>query len=131
VRDGALGKPDVRQVLGAAARLGVLGLPPAPPPQEARLRGGLHTLVRDRAAISHHYDLGNDFYELVLDEQMAYSCGWWATPDVTHEEAQRAKLDMVCRSWTCGRARGCSTWAVAGARSLCTRHRSTGRRSPA
>lgn len=60
------------------------------------MTGRLHALGRDRAAISHHYDLGNDFYELVLDPHMAYSCAWWGSA-TTLEEAQTAKLDMVCR----------------------------------
>jgi cyclopropane-fatty-acyl-phospholipid synthase len=84
--------------LGAlAARLGVLGPPPKPPAQEARLTGRLHAPGRDRAAISHHYDLGNDFYELILDDTMAYSCGWFAAEDTTLPEAQFEKLEMVCR----------------------------------
>ena len=45
-------------------------------------------------AISHHYDLSNEFYELVLDPSMAYSCGWFE--DSTLEQAQSAKLDLVC-----------------------------------
>ncbi len=58
-------------------RLGILGPRPKPPSSEARLSGGLHTRRRDRAAISHHYDLSNEFYEFLLDPQMAYSCGYW------------------------------------------------------
>ncbi|HEX3785371.1 MAG TPA: cyclopropane-fatty-acyl-phospholipid synthase family protein [Pseudonocardiaceae bacterium] len=85
--------------LRTAARLGVLGPRPRPPAEEARLSGGLHTRRRDRAAISHHYDLGNDFYRTVLDPQMAYSCGYWTSddPDYTLTDAQRDKLDLICR----------------------------------
>ncbi|MBP2403268.1 SAM-dependent methyltransferase [Streptomyces syringium] len=74
-------------------------LPPSPPPEEApRPRGGpLHTLRRDKAAISHHYDVGNTFYERVLGPSMVYSCAYWAGPGSTLEEAQHAKLDLVCR----------------------------------
>ncbi|MFV8130968.1 class I SAM-dependent methyltransferase [Streptomyces syringium] len=74
-------------------------LPPAPPPEEApRPRGGpLHTLRRDKAAISHHYDVGNTFYERVLGPSMVYSCAYWDSPGSTLEEAQHAKLDLVCR----------------------------------
>ena len=79
-----------------AAGLGALGRPPAPPASQARVTGRLHSLARDRSSISHHYDLSNEFYSLVLEPQMAYSCGYHATPDVTLEEAQRAKLDLVC-----------------------------------
>ena len=84
-----------------ALRLGVIGPRPAPPAAEARLSGGLHTRRRDRAAIAHHYDLSNEFYALVLDPQLAYSCAYWtkdpADPDYGIEHAQRDKLDLVCR----------------------------------
>lgn len=105
VRDQTIRKPRARQLVrlaGLALRLGVVGPPPRPPAQEARLTGRLHAPGRDRAAISHHYDLGNDFYELILDEHMAYSCGWWSDPSTTLEQAQRAKLDMVCRKLELG-----------------------------
>ncbi|MFR0354743.1 class I SAM-dependent methyltransferase [Streptomyces sediminimaris] len=87
------------RALGTAARLGVLGPRPAAPAAQARLRGGLHSKTRDRAAISHHYDLSNAFYALLLDETMAYSCGYWASedPSFTAADAQRAKLELVCR----------------------------------
>ena len=81
-------------------RLGAVGPRPRPPASEARLSGGLHTRRRDRAAISHHYDLSNDFYEFLLDPQMAYSCGYWtreAGPDYGLQDAQRDKLDAICR----------------------------------
>ncbi len=83
-----------------AARLGILGTRPKPPGSEARLSGGLHTRRRDRAAIAHHYDLSNDFYEFLLDPQMAYSCGYWTQEgSATYGlvEAQRDKLDLICR----------------------------------
>jgi cyclopropane-fatty-acyl-phospholipid synthase len=54
------------------------------------------SVANARDNIAHHYDLSNEFYSLVLEPQMAYSCGYHATPDVTLEEAQRAKLDLVC-----------------------------------
>jgi cyclopropane-fatty-acyl-phospholipid synthase len=79
-----------------AAGLGALGRPPAPPASQARIKGRLHSLARDRSSISHHYDLSNEFYSLILEPQMAYSCGYHATPDTPLEEAQRAKLDLVC-----------------------------------
>lgn len=79
-----------------AAGLGALGRPPAPPASQAQVKGRLHSLARDRSSISHHYDLSNEFYSLVLEPQMAYSCGYHASPDVSLEEAQRAKLDLVC-----------------------------------
>ena len=88
----------VRAVLGTGSLRGVLtGRPPAPPASQARIKGRLHSALRDRRAISHHYDLSNEFYSLILEGSMAYSCGYHATPDVGLEEAQRAKLDLVCR----------------------------------
>ena len=89
----------VRTAWRAARDWRLLGAPPPAPPEEARLRGRRHTQRRDRAAISHHYDLGNDFYALLLDETMAYSCGYWSpdVPDGDGAAASRAKLDLVCR----------------------------------
>ena len=83
-----------------ALRLGVVGPRPAAPASEATLSGGLHTRRRDRAAIAHHYDLSNAFYEFLLDPQLAYSCGYWtrpAGPDYGLVDAQRDKLDLICR----------------------------------
>ena len=82
-----------------ARQLGVLGLKPPAPMVQARLRGRRHTRLRDRAAIAHHYDLSNDFYQLVLDPSMAYSCAYWTSddPDYTLADAQRDKLDLICR----------------------------------
>ncbi|MFF2186400.1 class I SAM-dependent methyltransferase [Streptomyces sp. NPDC058155] len=72
--------------------------PPPPPPEEVRRRSGtLHTKHRDRAAISHHYDVGNDFYEMVLGPSMVYSCAYFEEPGAALEDAQRDKLDLVCR----------------------------------
>ncbi|MFD3521448.1 class I SAM-dependent methyltransferase [Streptomyces sp. NPDC058653] len=72
--------------------------PPPPPPEEVRRRSGaLHTKRRDRAAISHHYDVGNDFYEMVLGPSMVYSCAYFEHTDSPLEDAQRDKLDLVCR----------------------------------
>lgn len=55
------------------------------------------TLRASRNNIHYHYDIGNDFYRLWLDEQMAYTCAYFPQPDATLEEAQRAKFDHVCR----------------------------------
>ncbi|OFE16409.1 cyclopropane-fatty-acyl-phospholipid synthase [Humibacillus sp. DSM 29435] len=91
--------PALANGLRTAFGLGAVGLPPAPPASQARLRGRLHSPTRDRDAISHHYDLSNDFYSLILDPHMAYSCGYWTSeaPGYTVEHAQRDKLDLVCR----------------------------------
>ena len=81
----------------AAARLGAIGPPPKVPASEARLSGRLHTRLRDRAAIAHHYDLSNAFYELLLDDHMAYSSAYFQSPEQSLHDAQTAKLDLVCR----------------------------------
>jgi cyclopropane-fatty-acyl-phospholipid synthase len=93
------GRPSPAAVLQAvrtAVGVGALGRPPAPPASQARIRGRLHSALRDRRAISHHYDLSNEFYSLILEPSMAYSCGYHATPETPLEDAQRAKLDLVC-----------------------------------
>ncbi len=81
----------------AAKRVGALRRPLPPPPEEARLKGWRHSLKRDATAIGHHYDVGNDFYRLVLGPTMTYSCARFAQPDATLEDAQHAKHDLVCR----------------------------------
>ncbi len=84
-----------RAVMKAALRLGLIGLPPKPPAEEAKLAlGRRHDKRRDAAAISHHYDVGNDFYRLVLGESMTYSCAYWSRPGDLGT-AQLAKCDLV------------------------------------
>ncbi len=81
-----------------ARETGALTRPPAPPATQAVVKGRLHSLARDRASISHHYDLSNEFYEFLLDPHMAYSSGYHVDgPDMPLEQAQAAKLDLVCR----------------------------------
>ncbi|PTT62092.1 SAM-dependent methyltransferase [Arthrobacter sp. HMWF013] len=122
---------ELLTLVRTAVRLGALGPNPAPPPEEASVirKGRLHTRRRDAAAISHHYDVGNDFYALVLGPSMVYSCAVWGSGTTDGgmmdggaqdigaaggqaaggvepqsrglvaglEEAQAAKLDLVCR----------------------------------
>jgi cyclopropane-fatty-acyl-phospholipid synthase len=102
--NGASPRLSVSTVLSGlrtAKGLGAFGPPPQPPASQARLRGRLHSLTRDRDAISHHYDLSNDFYALILDPHLAYSCAYFTQdphdPSYTLEDAQRDKLDLVCR----------------------------------
>ena len=99
---GPFRPPTVRElgtILKNAALLGALGPNPAPPPEEARIvrAGRRHTRKRDAAAISHHYDVGNDFYALVLGPSMVYSCAVWQDEGAGLDAAQDAKLDLVCR----------------------------------
>lgn len=106
IRELGVRKPKIspRTVVSAAvvlARLRALGPRPAPPGEQARLQGLLHSRNRDRDAISHHYDLSNEFYHLLLDEHMAYSCGYYTqrpgSSGYTMHDAQTDKLDLVCR----------------------------------
>ncbi|MFE0374934.1 class I SAM-dependent methyltransferase [Streptomyces inhibens] len=103
----ALARPEIRSAARELLMLAGAPVPPTPPAEEVRRRRGpLHTLPRDKDAISHHYDVGNDFYALVLGPSMVYSCAYWGTPGtagtaedtaVTLEDAQRDKLDLICR----------------------------------
>jgi cyclopropane-fatty-acyl-phospholipid synthase len=86
-----------KAVIKAALTLGVVGLPPKPPAEEAHLAGRRHSKVRDAEAIAHHYDVGNDFYRFVLGESMTYSCAYWADPSPDLDQAQFAKCDLVAR----------------------------------
>ena len=89
-----LDRRGLARLAGPLLRLGVLGPPAAPPPEEARLRGTRHSLRRDRNAISHHYDVGNDFYRLLLGPSLVYSCAYFTEPAATLEQAQEAKLEL-------------------------------------
>lgn len=56
-----------------------------------------NSLRGSRDNIHHHYDISNDFYKLWLDPEMVYTCAYFPEPNSTLEEAQRAKMDLVCR----------------------------------
>jgi len=89
-------RPDaVRWLIG---ELGLSGLGRLEPPEiEVRPRGALHSRSRDRAAVTHHYDVSNRFYEMILGPTMTYSCAVFATPQDTLEIAQRRKVDLIAR----------------------------------
>ncbi|WP_329550212.1 cyclopropane-fatty-acyl-phospholipid synthase family protein [Streptomyces sp. NBC_01356] len=91
----ALRDPEVRAALRGLVKLAG-PLPPAPPAEEVRRRRHLHTKRSDKRAISHHYDVGNDFYEIVLGPSMVYSCAYWED-DGSLEDAQRDKLELIAR----------------------------------
>jgi cyclopropane-fatty-acyl-phospholipid synthase len=57
----------------------------------------LNTLKGSAKNIAHHYDLGNDFYKLYLDESMTYSCAYFKNEDDTLEKAQQQKYEHICR----------------------------------
>ncbi|QNS05801.1 SAM-dependent methyltransferase [Streptomyces xanthii] len=95
----SLKDPSVRSAVAELVKLAGPFPPPAPPAEEMRRTGRLHrhTKGSDKKAISHHYDVGNDFYSLVLGPSMVYSCAYWESPDATLEDAQRDKLELVSR----------------------------------
>ncbi len=102
-RDGLWDSPDLAAVFRVAAR-NVQGIDEIrrrltfarEPYQRARSAFRSNTPERSREDIAAHYDLGNELFELMLDPTMMYSCGVFASRDVTLEEASRAKLEMVC-----------------------------------
>jgi cyclopropane-fatty-acyl-phospholipid synthase len=64
----------------------------------SRIRGWLrHSRRYDRRAIHHHYDVGDDFFGLWLDQRRVYSCAYFRGGDDTLEVAQERKLDYICR----------------------------------
>ncbi|MFZ1062883.1 MAG: cyclopropane-fatty-acyl-phospholipid synthase family protein [Acidimicrobiales bacterium] len=96
--------PPLREMLtvenlrGLASEVGTAAFKRlAPPAIEARQQGSLHSRARDKDAISHHYDVSNRFYEMVLGPSMTYSCAVFQSPDDTLETAQRRKVDLVAR----------------------------------
>jgi len=91
------GRIAVRGNLVAALEAGYRALESeARQPRTYRLSRG-HSLQASRANVHRHYDLGNDFYRLWLDEQMVYTCAYFANAKSSLEEAQVAKMDLVCR----------------------------------
>jgi cyclopropane-fatty-acyl-phospholipid synthase len=68
----------------------------------SRLRSLVHPprsnlLSKSPGNIHHHYDIGNDFYRLWLDQQLLYTCAYFPTPSVGLDQAQTDKMDHVCR----------------------------------
>ncbi len=97
-------RPSASEAVSVLRSLGASHLRPPPPPAEERiprwrrtLEGLRHSMGRDAHAISHHYDVSNRFYELVLGPSMTYTCAVYPDADATLEEAQREKYDLVCR----------------------------------
>jgi cyclopropane-fatty-acyl-phospholipid synthase len=96
-KDLRLGAGTVLAVLRAPRRVHAIGRQPKPPAEESRPRGWRHSKRRDAQAISHHYDVGNAFYRLVLGPSMTYSCARFVTDASSLEEAQAAKYESICR----------------------------------
>lgn len=65
--------------------------------QDWRNRARPNTLAGSRSNIHHHYNLGNEFFKLWLDEDLVYTCAYFPSADLTLEQAQRAKMEYVCR----------------------------------
>jgi cyclopropane-fatty-acyl-phospholipid synthase len=103
----SLGGVTLREKLQIVKTLGPAVLKPVPvPPQEVvpgtRFAKSVtavrrHVKARDAAAIHHHYDVSNTFYEWVLGPSMAYTCAVYPTDDASLEVAQEEKFDLVCR----------------------------------
>jgi cyclopropane-fatty-acyl-phospholipid synthase len=96
--------PKPAEALRIVRSLGFGNLrPPPPPPQEhlskwrRTLEGMRHSKERDAAVIHHHYDVSNEFYEMVLGPSMTYTCACYPREDTSLEEAQANKYDLVCR----------------------------------
>lgn len=97
-------RPDRQFVSDAAHVIGVHSLtdlsrlrPLAPPPEEARVRGVLHSRGRDARSVSSHYDVSNDFYRLFLGPTMTYSCALFEQRSDPLDRAQSNKYDLICR----------------------------------
>ena len=92
----ALDRPARARLALAALRACGPTRPPKPPSAELRPRGARHSRLRDARAVRHHYDLPSEFFALFLDESMTYSCALFSQGAETLEEAQEAKLELVC-----------------------------------
>jgi cyclopropane-fatty-acyl-phospholipid synthase len=84
----------LRLAIGASVAAIPSGIPRRPA-LELLLGGERHSVQRDAAAVRYHYDVGNDFFALFLDESMTYSCAIFSRGASTLEQAQTAKLDLV------------------------------------
>jgi cyclopropane-fatty-acyl-phospholipid synthase len=101
----ACGRVEVQGDLLALLETVYRSLSPAPrrPGRLRRLLTGWrrgprsNTLAGSRSNIHHHYDIGDEFYRLWLDKEMLYTCAFFPSPETTLEEAQQAKMDLVCR----------------------------------
>ena len=81
----------------AAARASGIRRPPPVPRAELRPRGRRHSRERDARSVRHHYNVSNDFFKLFLGESLTYSCALFSRGATTLEEAQEAKLELVCQ----------------------------------
>ena len=102
-----VGAATKARLITAALRSAGVHRPPPAPKAELHLRGRKHTTERDREAVRHHYDVGNEFFSLFLDPSMTYSCAFFSRvpkrrgllardEQPSLEQAQEAKLELVC-----------------------------------
>lgn len=104
---------DILTVIASAERLAEA--PGAPITSRINQVWSNHTPDQDLSDIRYHYDVGNEFYRLWLDERMVYSCAYFETGRATIDEAQQAKLYHICRKLVCNQATGSSISAAVGA----------------
>ena len=86
---------DIMAVIASAERLVAANGSPAT--DRIAASTARHTQKQDQQDIAYHYDVGNEFYRLWLDERMVYSCAYFQTGEETIDAAQEAKLDHICR----------------------------------
>src|SRR6266540_3239883 len=91
-----VGAATKARLIAAALRVAGIHRPPPPPKAEMHLRGRKHTTARDREAVRHHYDVGNEFFSLFLDESMTYSCAIFSRGAKSLAAAQDTKLELIC-----------------------------------
>ena len=84
------------RLVQACVKAGALKEFPRAPAAELRPRGRRHSRERDRRAVTHHYDVSNEFFRLLLGPSMTYSCAIWSRGAKDLEEAQATKLELVC-----------------------------------
>ena len=106
---------------------------PPPPASQARLRGRLHSKLRDRRAISHHYDLSNEFYALILDPHDGLLLRLLHSTTRRTRSRTRSATSSTWSAASSAWSRACasSTSAAAGARCRCTPPSTSAPRSPA
>jgi cyclopropane-fatty-acyl-phospholipid synthase len=99
VREASLWNRDIARLVAALGPDLVRNPPPVPPEEIQGHRNPLtrHSKRRDKASISHHYDVSNDFYRLVLGPSMTYSCAAFGNDTDSLEQAQQNKVELVCR----------------------------------
>src|SRR5262249_23434770 len=84
------------RIAAGALKAGAWKAVPRVPEMELRPKGARHSILRDKRAVTHHYNLSNEYFSLFLDESMTYSCAVWSRGATTLEEAQFAKRELVC-----------------------------------